>query len=122
MSDILLKNAKHLHTSQLLLKKDESKVEQAVKALKESVEEQKESKVEKLPEPSTSTETDTIKSAIVAPKKKLSQRIIDELKHYYHGFRLLFIDVRVCSRLVWQVLNGKNLSRRERRQVSFNVT
>ncbi|CAD5113673.1 DgyrCDS2833 [Dimorphilus gyrociliatus] len=119
LSNILSINARHLHTSQSLLKKDESKVEQAVKALKESVEEQtKDGKDENEQTKSLSTRTvESVKPATVIPKKKLSQRIIDEVKHYYHGFRLLFIDVRVCSRLIWQVLNGKTLSRRERRQL-----
>ncbi len=53
----------------------------------------------------------------VVVKKPLGQRIIAELKHYYHGFRLLFIDIRVCIRLLWRVMNGKGLTRRERRQV-----
>ncbi|KAF2901105.1 hypothetical protein ILUMI_05079 [Ignelater luminosus] len=48
-------------------------------------------------------------------KKPLKQRIIDELLHYYHGFRLLFIDVKVSSGLVWRILRGKSLTRREHR-------
>ncbi|ESO00379.1 hypothetical protein HELRODRAFT_130236, partial [Helobdella robusta] len=50
-------------------------------------------------------------------KPPLTTRIINELKHYYHGFRLLFIDVRVAIRLIWSVLNGKTLMRRERKQL-----
>lgn len=46
-------------------------------------------------------------------KKSLRRRIWDELVHYYHGFRLLFIDIRVSSGLAWRVLNGKTLTRRE---------
>ncbi|XP_017061943.1 mitochondrial proton/calcium exchanger protein [Drosophila ficusphila] len=51
------------------------------------------------------------------PKKPLSTRIWDELVHYYHGFRLLFIDVAICSKLLWRVLNGKTLTRRENKQL-----
>lgn len=58
-------------------------------------------------------------SQIVA-KLPLRTRIVNEIKHYYHGFRLLFIDVRVSARLIWAVLNGKTLMRRERKQVRFN--
>ncbi|XP_022919534.2 mitochondrial proton/calcium exchanger protein [Onthophagus taurus] len=54
-------------------------------------------------------------------KKPLKQRIIDELVHYYHGFRLLFIDMKISSVLVWRVLNGKTLSRREYRLLSRTV-
>ena len=45
------------------------------------------------------------------------RRTVKEVKHYYHGFRLLFIDVKICTRYIWGVLNGKTLSRRERKQV-----
>lgn len=48
-------------------------------------------------------------------KKSITKRVIDELVHYYHGFRLLFIDIRISSILVWRVLNGKSLTRREHR-------
>jgi LETM1 and EF-hand domain-containing protein 1 len=56
----------------------------------------------------------------VEVKKSIRQRIVAEIKHYYHGFRLLFMDVKLCMRYVRQVLNGSSLTRRERRQVSCN--
>lgn len=46
------------------------------------------------------------------------RRVVKEVKHYYHGFRLLFIDVKICTRYVWGVLHGRILTRRERKQVS----
>uniref|UniRef100_A0A8D0EBF5 Mitochondrial proton/calcium exchanger protein n=1 Tax=Salvator merianae TaxID=96440 RepID=A0A8D0EBF5_SALMN len=49
-------------------------------------------------------------------KRSLGQRIVDELKHYYHGFRLLWIDTKIAARMVWRILHGSVLSRRERRQ------
>lgn len=52
----------------------------------------------------------------VAVKKSLGQRVLDELRHYYHGFRLLWIDTKIAARMLWQVLNGHSLTRRERRQ------
>ncbi|XP_017070401.2 mitochondrial proton/calcium exchanger protein [Drosophila eugracilis] len=54
---------------------------------------------------------------VAKPKKPLRTRIWDELVHYYHGFRLLFIDVAICSKLLWRVLNGKTLTRRENKQL-----
>ncbi|XP_049531642.1 mitochondrial proton/calcium exchanger protein isoform X2 [Anopheles darlingi] len=48
-------------------------------------------------------------------KKTLQQRIWAELVHYYHGFRLLFIDINISRKLLWRVLNGKTLTRREHR-------
>lgn len=50
-------------------------------------------------------------------RRTLGQRVIDEIKHYYHGFRLLWIDTTIAGRMLWRVLNGHPLSRRERRQV-----
>ena len=49
----------------------------------------------------------------LAVKKSLRTRIWEEIVHYYHGFRLLFIDINICRKLLWRVLNGKTLSRRE---------
>lgn len=51
----------------------------------------------------------------VVAKKSLRQRVVDELVHYYHGFRLLFIDIKISAGLVWRLLNGKTLTRREHR-------
>lgn len=48
-------------------------------------------------------------------KKTITQRIWAEVLHYYHGFRLLFIDFNVSRKLIWRVLNGKSLTRREHR-------
>lgn len=50
-------------------------------------------------------------------KKPLYQRIVDELKHYYNGFRLLGIDINIAGRMVWRLLHGQLLSRRERRRL-----
>ena len=58
----------------------------------------------------------------VIAKKSLYIRIKEELIHYYHGFKLLFIDVRLCSRYVWRILKGDGLSRREHRQVGVVIT
>jgi len=72
--------------------------------------------------PSAPTPTST--AAAVPPvqeraivKKSLYQRIVDELKHYYNGFRLLGIDIKIAGRMVWRLLHGQLLTRRERRRV-----
>ncbi|XP_051020354.1 mitochondrial proton/calcium exchanger protein-like [Acomys russatus] len=54
--------------------------------------------------------------AEVTVKKSLGQKVLDELKHYYHGFRLLWIDTKIAARMLWRILNGHTLTRRERRQ------
>ncbi|XP_050049431.1 mitochondrial proton/calcium exchanger protein-like [Dermacentor andersoni] len=97
--------------SQQLFEKESSKVEGTVKALKEA-------------EPSrVAAKPDTSAAPVpVPPKRPLVKRIWDELVHYYHGFRLLFIDIRVSSRLVYRVLNGDELSRREHKQLVRTVS
>ncbi|CAB1353963.1 unnamed protein product [Coregonus sp. 'balchen'] len=53
---------------------------------------------------------------VVAPKS-IGQRVVDELKHYYHGFRLLGIDTNIAGRMGWRLLHGQQLTRRERRRL-----
>lgn len=48
-------------------------------------------------------------------KRTLKQKIWHEVLHYYHGFRLLFIDINVARKLLGKVLRGKTLTRREYR-------
>ncbi|XP_035513719.1 LETM1 domain-containing protein LETM2, mitochondrial [Morone saxatilis] len=76
------------------------------------------------PTTSTSTTTTTAAAAAVPPvqeravlKKSLYQRVVDEMKHYYNGFRLLGIDIKIAGRMVWRLLHGQLLTRRERRRL-----
>ncbi|MBN3318246.1 LETM1 protein, partial [Atractosteus spatula] len=84
---------------------DDSKVEKSLKSLKD--------KNKKLEEggPVYSPSVDTEPA-----RKSLGQWVVDEVKHYYHGFRLLWIDTTIAGRMLWRILNGHVLSRRERRQ------
>ncbi|KAJ3033156.1 hypothetical protein HDV00_006685 [Rhizophlyctis rosea] len=50
-------------------------------------------------------------------KKPLKERIMDELKHYWHGTKLLGTEVAISSRLLVKLLRGNTLSRRESRQL-----
>lgn len=60
------------------------------------------------------------KQILAAPagKRSLRQKVVDELKHYYNGFHLLWTDTKVAARMVWRLLHGQVLTRRERRRVS----
>ncbi|KFQ57184.1 hypothetical protein N333_01671, partial [Nestor notabilis] len=49
--------------------------------------------------------------------RSLRQRVVEELKHYYNGFHLLWIDTKVAARMVWRLLHGQVLTRRERRRL-----
>ncbi|XP_067879354.1 LETM1 domain-containing protein LETM2, mitochondrial [Heterodontus francisci] len=50
-------------------------------------------------------------------KKSWKKKIISELKHYYNGFRLLWIDTKVAARILSMLLSGHQLTRRERRRL-----
>lgn len=108
---------RNLGTSSIRMREPSSKVEQTVNAIKE---EQKQTSAEGQKQGSAAgvKESDVTVSAAPVAKRPLSKRVWDELVHYYHGFRLLFIDIRIASRLVRNVLNGQELSRREYRQLS----
>jgi LETM1 and EF-hand domain-containing protein 1 len=101
---------RHLYVGHQLYDKEplkpSSKIEETVQALKEDLKEK----------PSV---------AVVAEKppllKRIKKKIVDEALHYYHGFRLLFIDINVSRKLVWRVLNGKSLTRREHRLVIMKL-
>lgn len=115
-----------------LYEKSSSKVEDVVKNLKE-VEKEKEKSAAAAAAPETPKTLETIstsapqkqlevtsvsaESAVTTQvvKKSLGQKIWAEMVHYYHGFRLLFIDINVCRKYLWQILNGEQLSRREHR-------
>ncbi len=70
-----------------------------------------------------SLQEDSSKTTVsLAPRKTLWVRFVDEVKHYYSGFKLLFLDVRICSKIVWKVLQGHNLTRRENKQLVRTVS
>ncbi|XP_050348594.1 mitochondrial proton/calcium exchanger protein [Nymphalis io] len=77
--------------------KPSSKVEATVETIKKEIEEK-----EKLPKKEEK-------------KKSIKEKIMNELKHYYHGFRLLFIEVRISATLLFKILKGQSLTRREHR-------
>lgn len=107
-------------------RREESKVEETLEALKDSIKETTasaadaaEAKVVKAVEAKApvADQPTALTQVAVPAKKSLRERFVAEVKHYYHGFRLLFIDFRVCARLIWQVLNGRPLMRREQKQL-----
>ncbi|KAM6432499.1 LETM1 domain-containing protein LETM2, mitochondrial isoform X1 [Python bivittatus] len=73
------------------------------------------------PEPSTVKTDHSVASApdkaAETVRRSLWQRIVDELRHYYNGFHLLWIDTKVAARMVWRLLHGQVLTRRERRRL-----
>lgn len=113
ISEILVPSSQHwilsrsYHRTAIRLKsKEESTVEKTVKALKED---------------SAQAVSKPPPAAVAEAKPSIWHRVVAELKHYYHGFRLLFIDIRVSSKLLWAILNGKTLTRREHKQVGVCI-
>ncbi|XP_063095916.1 LETM1 domain-containing protein LETM2, mitochondrial isoform X4 [Cavia porcellus] len=49
-------------------------------------------------------------------KQSYRQKIVAEFKYYYNGFYLLWNDTKVAARMVWRLLHGQVLTRRERRR------
>ncbi|XP_073510051.1 LETM1 domain-containing protein LETM2, mitochondrial isoform X3 [Phyllobates terribilis] len=72
--------------------------------------------LQNLPPPPATPTPEPEKSPQVA-RMSLGQRVVDEIKHFYHGFRLLWIDTTVAARMVWRLLHGQLLTRRERRRL-----
>lgn len=135
----------HTHT-QVLYKDPESKAEKTVNILKENIiqvkkeEEAAKQAAAAASATTTSVATEKVKveqavdsaapmaGAVVDEKAKetvparltLWQRVVNECKHYYHGFKLLYFETKIAWRLMKKVLNGHSLTRRERRQVNGN--
>lgn len=93
---------RHFSLSSLRLEQASSKVEETVKKMQEKEKEKDLPKKELTAAPA---------KAVV--KKSIKQRVWEEVVHYYHGFRLLFIDINVARKLLGKVLRGKTLTRRE---------
>ncbi|KAH9948156.1 LETM1-domain-containing protein [Amylocystis lapponica] len=54
----------------------------------------------------------------IAPlPKRVWKKVKHEAQHYWHGSKLLVSEVRISSRLLWKILHGDSLTRRERRQL-----
>ncbi|KAM6395487.1 LETM1 domain-containing protein LETM2, mitochondrial [Rhynochetos jubatus] len=67
------------------------------------------------PEPAKTPAKQVLESPV--GRKSLRQKVVEELKHYYNGFHLLWIDTKVAARMVWRLLHGQVLTRRERRRL-----
>ncbi|XP_073812492.1 leucine zipper and EF-hand containing transmembrane protein 1 [Musca autumnalis] len=121
---------RYLHLSHRLYEQPSSKVEVTVQTMKNKQKEKVEEILKEVangnaaaPAASAAAASNTVEGTNnklaeappkqLAVKKSLKTRIWEEIVHYYHGFRLLFIDINICRKLLWRVLNGKTLTRRE---------
>jgi LETM1 and EF-hand domain-containing protein 1 len=90
-------------TTTLFSEKPSSKVEETVNAVKE-----------KAQKGTGGKEVVTVKS-----KKTIKQKIIDEVMHYYHGFKLLGLNAKISFKLGLKKIKGHELTRREHNLVSY---
>ncbi|GMR58954.1 hypothetical protein PMAYCL1PPCAC_29149 [Pristionchus mayeri] len=109
----------HSHTSEILkhairfAATDRSKVESTLKMLKDDL---------------TAMQDAESKRLKLVPRKEnevkptLKQKIMHELKHYYHGFRLLALETKLSSKYLWKIMKGDSLTRRERAQMVRTVS
>lgn len=110
-----------------------SKVEETVIRLKERADQElaEQSQVEDLEKKINSVMEEADLAVKVSVEKKASEVVVKktvwekvkaEAKHYYSGFKLLFLDVKISSKIIWKTVNGKTLSRRENRQLIRTVS
>lgn len=127
--------------------KPSSKIEETVQALKEKAKEKEKQKttstapatkpvesepitrvaskppVEDITKPvpvkATEGSVEPAKPVEIVAKMSLREKIWAEVLHYYHGFRLLGLDIKLSIVLAWRILNGKQLTRREHNLVSI---
>jgi len=59
---------------------------------------------------------------IAIKKLPIKDRIIHEIKHYYHGFRLLILETSLSTKYLYRLIRGDTLSRRERQQMIRTVS
>ncbi|XP_032240642.2 mitochondrial proton/calcium exchanger protein [Nematostella vectensis] len=98
-----------------LRQEEKSRVEETVEQIKKRKEEAKELAFKYGCSPEDLVESKA-KALAQAEKKSLWEKVKHEAVHYYNGFKLLYFETRISLRLLWQVMNGKSLTRRERRQ------
>lgn len=98
---------RYFSSSPCLWGEPSSKVEETVKKIQEKEKERD------APKSGGGGGEDSALTKAVTPKRSIGQRVWAEVLHYYHGFRLLFIDINVARKLVGKILYGKTLTRRE---------
>ncbi len=118
-------SSKDIHSfhSSSILYNDRSKIEKTVNLLKtDKINEEKAKQsvsttTDSIVHLDASLDTTTPAESTVVKRNSIRERLVHELKHYYNGFKLLFIETKIAFRLLRQVLNGRTLTRRERKQV-----
>ena len=119
---------RHLHLG--FSSSDESKVEQQLEIIKDRKKELEKKTIDELSATVTSAPKKEIDSksdsntqiAVVQPiYKRVWIKTKKELIHYYTGFKLFFLELRISLKLLRKIMNGDQLTRRERKQLLRTV-
>jgi LETM1 and EF-hand domain-containing protein 1 len=86
---------------------DGKRVQEMLRILKEDLKQQKKDDEEQLALVPTEPQV----------KLPIRTRVLNELKHYYHGFRLLALEIKVSAKYALMIFKGKTLTRLERQQL-----
>lgn len=117
----VIASTQYFHIQSPGRKDAESKVEKTSNLLKDKMFASTEAVKKKSPEEeikvNSQVEVTEESKEVDLPRPSLWDKIVKEVRHYYNGFKLLFLESRIAFRLLRRVLNGHTLTRRERRQV-----
>ncbi len=64
----------------------------------------------------------SVDSSTALPKKALSTKIKEGLQHYWDGSKLLAYETKISSKLLFKMLRGQKLIRREQRQLRRTIS
>lgn len=116
----MIASTQYFHIQSPGRKDAESKVEKTSNLLKDKMFASTEAVKKKSPEEeikvNSQVEVTEESKEVDLPRPSLWDKIVKEVRHYYNGFKLLFLESRIAFRLLRRVLNGHTLTRRERRQ------
>ena len=110
--DFLIKRP--YHTSRQLFKEESNDLKQKESSDSSSLSEKTSDKNNL--ENATSSSTD---SSVVQKKETLWEKVVGFLRHYYNGFKLFFLELRICLPLMYKYLKSgrSSMKRREHIQV-----
>lgn len=66
---------------------------------------------------STNSNNKTPSTKVIKQKKTIWQKVKEEVIHYKDGFKLLAVETKISSKLLFKMLQGHDLTRREQRQL-----
>uniref|UniRef100_A0A0K0F6L8 Letm1 RBD domain-containing protein n=1 Tax=Strongyloides venezuelensis TaxID=75913 RepID=A0A0K0F6L8_STRVS len=113
-SKFLFLNIKHIYPHQAFLvrtisNEKRTKLEETLLMLKDELATKEEEKKAK-----SLSETNV--------KPPIKTRIVNELKHYYHGFKLLALETRISFKYLGKLVKGETLLRKEKQQLVRTVS